>query len=153
MKATLRLALTTILLVTMLGAAQVQAQPTVVCGTDDPIFGTAANFSLQGGYMGWMVTSTKWEHQWIVGGCNTGFVFDQNGANSVAYQLLYPGTLKVKCTVMYNNGLRDQTMTFIPDKTITVPPPDGLAIASGNKVSAKFGQNNRVYSTVTGPIL
>jgi hypothetical protein len=75
---------------------------------------------------------------------------DQNTGNSVGpYYLQYPGALKVRCTVEYNNGSGGQKMTFTPDTTINVPPPDGMRIVSGDGVSKPFGQSNPTVFQVT----
>lgn len=40
-------------------------------------------------------------------------------------------------------------MTLRPTKTITVPPPDGVKVIRGDKVSVRFGQVNPTTYQVT----
>ncbi len=130
-----RFALTLIVLTGTLGATRAYAQPTVGCDTSPIIFGTTAAFSLKGGYQGWSQGQPRWDFQWVVGSCDTGFRSVGLGSNSISQDLKYPGTLTVRCTVQYNDGPGGHTQTFTPSASIKVPPPDGLRIISGDRVS------------------
>lgn len=150
MEAVRKYVLTLVAFAAILGTRGVQAQPTVVCNTSPIIFGNGLQFQLTGGDMGWGHGACKWEYQWSVGSCAPGWQLDQNTGDSVGpYYLQYPGALKVRCTVEYNDGSGGHKMTFTPDTTINVPPPDGIRIVSGDGVSIPFGQFNPTVFQVT----
>jgi hypothetical protein len=135
-------ALTLFTILATIGSAGAQLQPSqkVVCTTPQILFGNGATFEFQGSTNGWATTSAVWEFQWVVNGCTTAWA----PFNPMNYPISYPGSLTARCTLQYNDGSGGHTIKTQLATTITVPPPDGVRIASGDGVSANFGQYNQI---------
>lgn len=131
--------------------ATANAQPTVACTTDPIYCGGGGAFQLEGGYNGWSPGPCTWQYQWSVGACTPAFkTTTDTGANTNLY-FWYPGSLTVKCTITYSimNGTVQQQKTFSPQITVSVPPPDGIRILSGDNVSAPINTVNPTKFQIT----
>ena len=69
--------------------------------------------------------------------------------NPTNYPISYPGSLTARCTLKYNDASGRHTIETKLSATITVPPPDGVEIVSGDNVPQTFGKFNSTVFRIT----